>query len=310
MGFYDNYRARVQSALTDSEYINDDNKNYVIDNFENQPNFYEVTKNADLVTTYKVLITEESKKNDAAGYKKLISYPYATTQFSIGDYIIWESDTWLLITLDSQYDYSVGGRIVETNIDLKWIDDSYVLQSYRACVDNKIYNVGNDETKYIFLPQGNIIIRVQSNADTRKLKNNNRFSINDITYRITNINNFINGLLEFYMEQVSESDNDAITPAGEILIMPEDVRSIIEGDTQIFTCFKFKNGIKQNDAFTFEVDASSQVSTAKYVLTTINGNSFSVKNNARDITYPLIVLCTDIVDATTQTVSIYLGGDW
>lgn len=310
MGFYDNYKARVQSTLSDSEFINEDNKNYVIENFENQPNYYEITKNTDLVTTYKVLIVEETKKGNAVGYKKLISYPYDTTQFSIGDYIIWESNTWLLTTLDSQYDYSVTGRIVETNIDLQWIDNSQILQSYRAFVDNKITYTGNDESKYLFLPKGNIIIYVQSNGDTQWLGIGKTFSINGTTYRITNINNFVDNLLEFYMEQVASSVEDNIAPDNEILILPEDVRSVLLSDTQVFTVYKFESGIQKADAFTFTVDSSSQVAASKYTLTSLSGNSFSVKNNAQDTNYPLIVLCTDVADASTKTVAIWLGGEW
>jgi hypothetical protein len=255
------------------------------------------------------LIVEENKKNDAVGYKKLISYPYTTTQFSIGDNIVWESNTWLLTTLDSQYDYSVSGRIVETNIDLKWLDSNLVLKSYRACMDNKISSVGFDENKTIFLPSGNVIVRVQANVDTELLKENTRFIINGNAYWITNINNFVDGLLELYMEQVAISDEDDLTPTAEIMILPEDVRSIILDATQIFTVYKYESGVQQSDTFTFSVDSSSLAIPANYTLTTVSGNSFSIKNKVQD-TNPVVILCTDNTDATTQVVAIYLGGVW
>jgi len=210
LGFYDNYRARVQSTLTDSEYVNEDNRNLIIENFFVQPNYYSITKNYDAVTHYDVLIAEENKKKDAVGYKILISYPYTTTQFSIGDYINWESKVWLLTTLDSQYDYSIGGKIVETNIDLNWLDDNSTLKSYRAYANNRISDAGFNENKNLFALNGDIIIRVQSNVDTISLKENKRFIINGNAYRITNINNFVDGLLEFYMESADVSEYDDI----------------------------------------------------------------------------------------------------
>ncbi len=207
VGFYDNYKARVQSTLSDAEYINEDNKNYVIDNFESQPNYYEITRNSDLVTTYKVLIAEENKKDNIIGYKKLISYPYATTQFAIGDYIIWNSSTWLLVTLDDQYDYSVGGRIVKTNAYLKWRDDNGALISYACYKSNRVTNTGLNYGQSIVLPKGDLIVQAQDNSDTLTIDVGKRFIIDGKAYEVGYIHP-IDGLLEFYLESVAISDYD------------------------------------------------------------------------------------------------------
>ena len=207
MGFYDNYKARVQSTLTDSEYINEDNKNLVIENFENQPNYYTVTKNSDTVTTYKVLIVEENKKDNIVGFKKLFSYPYTTTQFSIGDYINWDSNVWLLTTLDEQYDYSVGGRIIKTNANLKWRDDDNVLITYSCIKSNKATYTGFETGQDVVLPRGNIVIQVQDNTDTSSIPIGKRFIIDGKAY-VVHFSHIIDGLLELYMESTASSEYD------------------------------------------------------------------------------------------------------
>jgi hypothetical protein len=207
VGFYDNYKARVQSTLTDSEYINEDNKNLVIENFENQPNYYTVTKNSDTVTTYKVLIVEENKKDNIVGFKKLFSYPYTTTQFSIGDYINWDSNVWLLTTLDEQYDYSVGGRIIKTNANLKWRDDDNVLITYSCIKSNKATYTGFETGQDVVLPRGNIVIQVQDNTDTSSIPIGKRFIIDGKAY-VVHFSHIIDGLLELYMESTASSEYD------------------------------------------------------------------------------------------------------
>ena len=207
MGFYDNYKARVQSTLTDSEYINEDNKNLVIENFENQPNYYTITKNSDLVTTYKVLIVEENKKDNIVGFKKFISYPYTTTQFAIGDYINWDSNVWLLTTLDEQYDYSVGGRIIKTNANLKWRDDDNVLITYSCIKSNKATYTGFETGQDVVLPRGNIVIQVQDNTDTSSIPIGKRFIIDGKAY-VVHFSHIIDGLLELYMESTASSEYD------------------------------------------------------------------------------------------------------
>ena len=402
MGFYDNYRSRVQDTLTDTDYINEENKRYVIENFFEQPNYYQVTKNFDLDTTYDVLIAEESKKKDSVGIKNLISYPYATPQFTLGDYINWQSDVWLLTTLDTQYDYSVVGRIIETNTDLKWINNNGVLKSYRAIATNKVIHQGLDETKYITVPDGNIIVRVQKNDDTSALKESRRFIINGNAYRITNINNFVNNMIEFYMEQTTVSDEDDLinniadqsanvfsleinaddfnqvvgyistltatvklngdivtkdvlwstsnpsivavssggiisllaegsvtitcsmqdnssisdtiiitvtdssAPSVETRILPNE-KIILQSQTQVYTVYKYIDNVVQADTFNF---TTSGIASSKYEFTVISGNSFSVRNIQKDDSNQLTVLCTNLVDATTATIQITLGGLW
>jgi hypothetical protein len=266
VGFYDNYRARVQSALTDSEYINEDNKNLVIENFESQPNYYEITKNSDLVTTYKVLIAEENKKDNIIGYKKLISYPYTTIQFSIGDYIHWKSSVWLLITLDDQYDYSVGGRIVKTNAYLKWRDENGVLISYPCFKNSRATDTGLSDGYNIVLPKGDIIVQIQENSDTLKITEGKRFIINGKAYQVQFVHP-IDGLLEIYLKstEISVYDDlvndiaDNIIRIYTLEINQGNFNNIIGFSTALSATVKL-NGEVVSEAVTWSSSAPTQVS--------------------------------------------------
>ncbi|WP_459586059.1 hypothetical protein, partial [Enterobacter asburiae] len=68
---------------------------------------------------------EGNSDDKTLGYKKMLSYPYQTLQFGIGDYIHFKYlhirdvpqkwTTWLLISLDTLRLFNVNGRMVPCN---------------------------------------------------------------------------------------------------------------------------------------------------------------------------------------------------
>lgn len=314
MGFYDNYRARVQSTLTDSEYINEDNKNLVIDNFENQPNYYIITKNFDLATTYKVLIAEENKKDNIIGYKKLISYPYVTTQFTIGDYINWDSNVWLLSTLDDQYDYSVGGRIVKTNADLKWRDDNGVLISYPCFKTNRATDTGFWFGKGVVLPEGNITAQVQINSDTNTIFIGKRFIIDGMAYKV-HFMHPIEGLLELYFETdaISEYDDlindiaDNTIRVFTLEINQDDFNQIIGYSSTLSATVKC-NGEVINETVTWSSSDTAKVSiTSAGIITCIAEGSTTITCQMTDNTSISDTITITVVAATTPVEEIRIS---
>jgi hypothetical protein len=96
---------------------------------------------------------------------------------------------------------------------------------------------------------------------------------------------------------------ESVTPVSEIRISPTET-IILRGDTQIYTVYKFLNGVQQADTFTI---TTSGAAASKYDCQIISGNSFSVRNIEQSDT-ALTVLCADDIDASTQTIEIVLGG--
>ena len=186
------YRQRVKADIPNSEYSNNEIMKTIKDEFYSMPNYYEVYKNGDTSDLYDVVINEGDKDDKVLGYKKLISYPYPTPQFSSGDLIYWNNEIWLLTTLDKQYLYGVKGRIIQCNKTLTFTKNS---TSYSVpCVVGSIgQNLGlNTETsRYISDIDDEILVRCQSNSTTGLIAINNVFTIGRSNWKVINISDVL-----------------------------------------------------------------------------------------------------------------------
>lgn len=92
----------------------------------------------------------------------------------------------------------------------------------------------------------------------------------------------------------------------DIRISPLD-KYIYEGQTNIFTTYAYSSGSILADTFSFSV-ANNNVPTENYILSTINGNSFSIKNNEFFLDYPLEINILGI--SGSISVNFELRGAW
>lgn len=91
------------------------------------------------------------------------------------------------------------------------------------------------------------------------------------------------------------------------IVMSPDKNYVLEGSTETFLVYLYKNGIQQSDAFSFSLNSNS-VPSSKYTYTVLGANSFSVKNNAMFLTDSLNITATSGV--YSETYSITLKGGW
>ena len=103
---------------------------------------------------------------------------------------------------------------------------------------------------------------------------------------------------------VSMEDNDSVFENMVVKISNEPVEDdysidispdqyyILQGNQLEYSCYLYKNGIKQNDEFEF-IDYSSNVPRENYSINVIDGNHFIVKNYKMFVNYPIIVRCKD-----------------
>lgn len=211
MGAYDLYRKRMNSSKTDSEVADCEISTNIKNNFYQQPNYRQVYKNFDYVTTYDILFANGNVKDKTVGYKQLISYPYADYMFDKGDYIHMtyggESTTWLLITLEKTALYDVKGRIEQCNNNLKWIDSNGNTRSYPCVILDEIKEDRIRDNKTITMPDGYISVYVQDNEYTSELKINKRFIFNGTAYQTRSIINYADtGLIRYVMVKDTENE--------------------------------------------------------------------------------------------------------
>ena len=82
---------------------------------------------------------------------------------------------------------------------------------------------------------------------------------------------------------------------------------VLEGETQVWTIYLYKNGVQQADVFTFSLDAGT-VPIENYTCTVLGNNSFGISNLKMFLTDTLDVTCTSGVYSVVLSIS--LRGAW
>lgn len=101
--------------------------------------------------------------------------------------------------------------------------------------------------------------------------------------------------------------SDTAENAYDVVITPYEGNSygIIQGDSQVFTCHLYNNGVVQDAEFEFTLTTEANEMCYRYEV--IDGNHFRI-NNLRMCAYPLTITCTS--GEYTKDVSIILKGAW
>lgn len=295
-------------------------------NFNNSTDHRVVYKNFDYSKSYDAWIYEGNDKDKIVGYKYFQSYPYSEPKFKIGDYIHWnfnhkELSTWILISLDTEYLYNVKGRMLECNNSLRWKDSNGETNCYPCTIEDAFtytnFKWGN---KGVVEPGGDIVVIVQRNKYTSKIKVNDRFLFDETGFRVKQIFNELNpNYMELYMMKSPELEEDdtknniAInenpnekTDLNGIVLEP-DVKEIMLGETINFSVYNYANGIKEEDTFTVNV---KNVPNKYYEFKTIDKNNFIIKNLKQYQISPLEIECVSDTTGKKVNKQIWLGGNW
>lgn len=295
-------------------------------NFNNSTDHRVVYKNFDYSKSYDAWIYEGNDKDKIVGYKYFQSYPYSEPKFKIGDYIHWnfnhkELSTWILISLDTEYLYNVKGRMLECNNSLRWKDSNGETNCYPCTIEDALtytnFKWGN---KGVVEPGGDIVVIVQRNKYTSKIKVNDRFLFDETGFRVKQIFNELNpNYMELYMMKAPELEKDdtknniAInenpsekTDLNGIVLEPN-VKEIMLGETINFSVYNYANGIKEEDTFTVNV---KNVPNKYYKLEIIDKNNFIIKNLEQYQISPLEIECVSDTTGKKVNKQIWLGGNW
>jgi hypothetical protein len=91
----------------------------------------------------------------------------------------------------------------------------------------------------------------------------------------------------------------------EVIISP-DTNYVLEGQTESYTVYLYKNGTVQAGTFTYSVNTRT-VPTYNYVFTP-SANGFTVHNNIKCLTDYITITCT--TGSYNGALDIYLKGSW
>lgn len=92
----------------------------------------------------------------------------------------------------------------------------------------------------------------------------------------------------------------------QVIVSP-DKNYILEGSTQEWEVYLYKNGVVQSDVFTFTLDPQT-VPSENYTYLVTGDNSFSIKNVEKYLLDNLVVEC--VSGSYNKSISVFLRGAW
>lgn len=190
-----------------------------------------------------------------------------------------------------------------------------VVYSY-PCAIKTDTNLGLDQNNPIDFSSKKLIITIQKNTETIKIKEDSRVIFGDKhTFKVANVDDYSrSGLLEISLlaNAFNPSTDKQVTidskqywianytadptpiPVGSELIITPDVNYVKKTNTSgtTFTVNKYTGGVLVPTTFTFTVDSSSTAILSDYTMTVINGNSFNIKSNVAN--KKLVINCNEV----------------
>lgn len=241
---YESYKRKTGATQPQNYYAKCDITSDVVADFFAQPGYVECYKNNLPDTTYDIIVMDGDKEDKTVGYKRLLSYPYSTVQFAIGDYVHFDyggaASVWILSSLDKQFPFEVNGKILKCNITLNWIDadsntisypcsvEAFKFSSTETVKENNSFRVG-DGKRYLSL---------QLNSDTQKLRRDKRFIFDNRAWRIVDIDT-THELVQLCVEehQINTFTDDVVNEIADAYIdttpIPVHPTSGITGDATL-----------------------------------------------------------------------------
>lgn len=235
---------------------------------------------------------------------------------------------WITINTDN-YKYVTKSCIVgRCNNVLNYIDKDGVIISEPCIIDYDLVYSNVYRNDPVNVPQGTTDIIVQYNENTKKIRYNDRFILGSLAYKVKSIMDYQRtktfdkesaAIINFKVEVDVDfrDDNHVIDVANMdeykevypvisngISVEPR-LEGILQGEEQIFSCYMYSDGIKQDDEFNF---SNHGVPYGYYFFEVIDKNHFKIINNKAYLKNKLRILCDNGVESKEFMIS--LRGDF
>ena len=125
----------------------------------------------------------------------------------VGDYVRWRNSIWMIFTKEYKtIDTHQQAKIKNANELIKWIRNGKIVNNgkgfYAYAQNQTLYTMGISETMHLHIPDGKMMMYMQSNVFTRDIRLNERLVIGGKIYQVKNIDSVSRpGLLSFLLDQ-------------------------------------------------------------------------------------------------------------
>jgi len=304
------------SGLKYKDRFDSKNKDFLKRNFEKSDAFYSVNLtdlNLDIKTNVPIHIYNfTTKANESKRFMTHPDYNY----IDVG-YIIHMNDRNYLITnIENHGGLNKFGMIQECNNILKWKDFNGNVYSSLAVVDTK-RGFGDNNNK-IQLVTNTLDVQVPNNSITSKIQINQRFIFNSRwAYRVNFINDVTDGgliLINLEFDEIKETDDlvNNIAFVEQTNNQTDTINGVYFDKTELnikfkatdsISIYKYVNGIKQSDTFTFSI---INIPSSAYEITNVDGNNISIK--CLGYVHTGSIVANSNVDSSSYSIHIKLLG--
>lgn len=327
---YESYKAYLETVSSPASEYGNDLQAMVDAQIDNASSYYTIQEETavgslswqDVTVRINHVVRSDTGEKLGDDFKSIIFKDFDHAR-SMGCRYQFDNNVWITINTDQKKYVTASSVIRRCNNTLQMRKADGTLVQEPCFIDYGYTSDSFNIFKETVLADGEILVGAQNNANTQLFDINDTVIFGGQYFKIESKKNFLNNttygddapIITFKMALVNASGDDDITPTGEILVFINgenvDIHNlgIIEDDTTTFVIYRYENGYQESDTFVFTVDSLSQANPVNYTFNTINGNSFSVKNNNKDDN-DLIILCTNNVDTSTEKIAISLRGLW
>mgnify|MGYP001222643103 CR=1 FL=1 len=299
MPFLDSYKLYLNNAGVNARQsiINRSKKEWV-SLMVNSPSYYEVTLN-DSVEPVGVLIVDDSKNKDL----KVVTMP-PDTVLNRGDYVNWRNSKWLTLITDYQVDIYYRGIISQCYDSLRWITKEGEIKEAFFTTYQDFYSIlGVKDNKVIDIPSERRIIIIQANDDTKKIKKDQRFILDNRAWKIIGVNGIYTGIIYLTLEESLidlAKDNVELRIANyfdyiqdeptqptngiEIIISSQELNAneIKISQSKVYKATVYVDGIEDPEKkVIWSLFADNQIdSTTLATISNVNGNEITIRANS------------------------------
>jgi hypothetical protein len=174
---------------------------YVNELFQTSPSLKQITING---IPYDAILSRTNKSTEL----EILLRPLSVA--NKGAYVVIDSDTYLITDFIANEIYPKG-KIELCNSSLKWKDDLGNVYEYKCIVKGESFQEEND--KKVITSDSQLIVLIQYNNDTKKIKPNQRFIFGEYAYDVVSIDSLSNvynnqGFIKLELQFTSTSSTD------------------------------------------------------------------------------------------------------